>query len=349
MGQYQRLLPPLLSLSKPRHTLSSSMRQILLLLAFLGLSKASLFQARSGHWELCQYQKDTNGRYQLGSCVPSGSCDSAQQLEGENSVAEVEIWKTVVSTISRSGKVVKTVRYKVEQCSSDPRYPEQENLIADSKTFDRKICSNTAYHTDEYLVRDPKDCQRFFSCQRTLGAGGWVARHMSCAPGTHFDGARCQAGEDCVNQLHSGTSDKTNQDTTTETFRSTAVTAETTKITPANTNTTISITTTTQSPTTTTSTTTSTSTTTTTASTTTRAPATTTTIIPTTTTTTLPTTTTTTTTTSTTTTTTTSSRTTTTSTTTTTTSTTTTTTVTTTSTPTTITTRAPATKEMTPT
>merc|ERR1712061_909346 len=266
MGQYQRLLPPLLSLSKPRHTLSSSMRQILLLLAFLGLSKASLFQARSGHWELCQYRKDTNGRYQLGSCVPGGSCDNAQQLEGENSVAEVEIWKTVVSTISRSGKVVKTVRYKVEQCSSDPRYPEQENLIADSKTFDRKICSNTAYHTDEYLVRDPKDCQRFFSCQRTLGAGGWVARHMSCAPGTHFDGARCQAGEDCVNQLQSGTPDKTSQDTTTETFGSTEVTAETTKITPANTNTTIYITTTTQSPTTT-STTISTSTTTTTATT----------------------------------------------------------------------------------
>merc|ERR1712061_455960 len=280
------------SVSKPRHTLSSSMRQIFLLLAFVGLSKASLFQARSGHWELCQYQKDTNGRYQLGSCVPGGSCDSAQQLDGGNSVAEVEIWRTVVSTISRSGKVVKTVRYKVEQCSSDPRYPEQENLIPDSKTFDGKICSNTAYHTDEYLVRDPKDCQRFFSCQRTLGAGGWEARHMSCAPGTHFDGARCQAGEDCVNQLHSRTSDKTNQDTTTETFRSTEVTAETTKITPANTNTTIYITTTTQSPTTT-STTISTSTTTTTAttaSTTTRAPATTTTIIPITTTTTLPTT-----------------------------------------------------------
>merc|ERR1712061_684819 len=266
MGQYQRLLPPLLSLSKPRHTLSNSMRQIFLLLAFLGLSKASLFQARSGHWELCQYQKDTNGRYQLGSCVPGGSCDSDQQLEGENSVAEGEIWRTVVSTISRSGKVVKTVRYKVEQCSSDPRYPEQENLIPDSKTFDGKICSNTAYHTDEYLVRDPKDCQRFFSCQRTLGAEGWVARHMSCAPGTHFDGARCQAGEDCVNQLQSGTSDKTSQDTTTETFRSTEVTAETTKITPANTNTTIYITTTTQSPTTT-STTISTSTTTTTATT----------------------------------------------------------------------------------
>merc|ERR1711936_417715 len=32
--------------------------------------------------------------------------------------------KTVVSAISRSGKVVKTVRYKVEQCSSDLRYPE---------------------------------------------------------------------------------------------------------------------------------------------------------------------------------------------------------------------------------
>ena len=61
-------------------------------------------------------------------------------MEGGNSVTEVEIWKTVVSTISRSGKVVKTVRYKVEQCSSDPRYPEQENLIPDSKTFDRKIC-----------------------------------------------------------------------------------------------------------------------------------------------------------------------------------------------------------------
>merc|ERR1712186_79873 len=82
------------SVSKPRHTLSSSMRQIFLLLAFVGLSKASLFQARSGHWELCQYQKDTNGRYQLGSCVPGGSCDSDQQLEGENScINHIEKWK----------------------------------------------------------------------------------------------------------------------------------------------------------------------------------------------------------------------------------------------------------------
>merc|ERR1712184_95250 len=108
-----------------------------------------------------------------------------------------------------------------------------ENLIPDSRTFDSKICSNTAYHMDEYLVRDQKDCQRFYSCQRTLGSRGWVARHMSCAPGTHFDGARCQAGEDCVNQIHSGSTSATRA--------------------PESTTTTIPTTTTTMSPTTTTS------------------------------------------------------------------------------------------------
>merc|ERR1712130_1024922 len=199
----------------PKHSLFSSMRLTFLLLAFSGFSKASLFQARSGRWEVCQYQLDTNGQYQLGVCVPGTDCDSAQSLE------EVEIWKTFRSAISRSGKVVKTVRYRVERCNSELG----QNLIPDSRTFDSKICSNTAYHMDEYLVRDDRDCRRFYSCQRTLRSRGWVARHMSCAPGTHFDGARCQAGEDCVNQSHSGSTIATitSKDTTTTKLKPTTV------------------------------------------------------------------------------------------------------------------------------
>merc|ERR1712130_967282 len=202
----------------PKHSLFSSMRLTFLLLAFSGFSKASLFQARSGRWEVCQYQLDTNGQYQLGVCVPGTDCDSAQSLE------EVEIWKTFRSAISRSGKVVKTVRYRVERCNSELG----QNLIPDSRTFDSKICSNTAYHMDEYLVRDDRDCRRFYSCQRTLRSRGWVARHMSCAPGTHFDGARCQAGEDCVNQIHSGSTiaTMTSEGTTTIKLEPTTVIAD---------------------------------------------------------------------------------------------------------------------------
>merc|ERR1712012_511383 len=203
------------------HFLTCSMRLLYLLAAFLGffrVSKASLFQARSGHWEVCQYQNDSHGQQKLvGACVPGTDC---QQLKGEESHYGVETWKTFRSSISRSGRVVKTVRYKVERCNNELRDLEAENLIPDSQTFDLKICSRTAYHTDEYLVRDLEDCRRFYSCQRTLGTSnllgrlgtlgtlgttGWVARHMSCAPGTHFDGARCQAGEQCLEHVEGST------------------------------------------------------------------------------------------------------------------------------------------------
>merc|ERR1712012_1145433 len=201
-----------------KHFLSCSMRLLYILVAFFGfsrVSKASLFQARSGRWEVCQYQEDDHGQQKLlGACVPGTDC---QQLKGEESLYGVDTWKTFRSSISRSGRVVKTVRYKVERCNNELRDLEAENLIPDSQTFDNKICSRTAHHTDEYLVRDPEDCRRFYSCQRTLGTSnslgtlgtldtpGWVARHMSCAPGTHFDGARCQAGEQCLEHVEGST------------------------------------------------------------------------------------------------------------------------------------------------
>merc|ERR1712012_543458 len=208
-----------------KHFLTSSMRLLYLLVAFLGfsrVSKASLFQARSGRWEVCPYQEDSHGRQKLlGACVPGTDC---QQLKGEESLYGVETWKTFRSSISRRGRVVKTVRYKVERCNNELRDLEAENLIPDFQTFDNKICSRTAYHTDEYLVRDPEDCRRFYSCQRTLGTSnllgtlgtrGWVARHMSCAPGTHFDGARCQAGERCLEHVDGSTTRKPSTSMTT--------------------------------------------------------------------------------------------------------------------------------------
>merc|ERR1711963_146726 len=227
-----------------KHFLTCSMRLLYLLVALLGfsrVSKASLFQARSGRWEVCPYQQDGHGRQKLfGACVPGTDC---QQLKGEESLYGVETWKTFRSSISRSGRVVKTVRYKVERCNNELRDLEAENLIPDFKTFDLKICSRTAYHTDEYLVRDPEDCRRFYSCQRTLGTSnllgtlgtlgtpGWVARHMSCAPGTHFDGARCQAGEQCLEHVHGSTttepSNSRPQTTSMSTIPSTTTTSTT--------------------------------------------------------------------------------------------------------------------------
>merc|ERR1711963_24961 len=229
-----------------KHFLTCSMRLLYLLVAFLGfsrVSKASLFQAQSGRWEVCQYQVDGHGQQKLlGACVPGTDC---QQLKGEESLYGVETWKTFRSSISRSGQVVKTVRYKVERCNKELRDLESENLIPDSQTFDNKICSRTAYHTNEYLVRDPEDCRRFYSCQRTLGTSnlpgtlgklgtlgtlvttGWVARHMSCAPGTHFDGARCQAGERCFEHVDGEPSNARPQTTSMTTIPSTTTTTTT--------------------------------------------------------------------------------------------------------------------------
>ena len=99
------------------------MRLTFLLLAFLGRSKAYLFQARSGRWEVCQYKVDTNGQQgQLGVCVSGTDCHNAQQLEEENSLDQVETWKTFRSAISQSGRVVKTVRYRVARCNSELEY-----------------------------------------------------------------------------------------------------------------------------------------------------------------------------------------------------------------------------------
>merc|ERR1712212_801341 len=53
--------------------------------------------------------------------------------------------------------------------------PEQES-----------VCSSAAEVAD-YLVPDPNNCKKYFSCQR-LGSGrGWEAIHMDCGLGTAFD------------------------------------------------------------------------------------------------------------------------------------------------------------------
>jgi len=62
----------------------------------------------------------------------------------------------------------------------------QGGVLVNEAPEQESACSSAAEVAD-YLVADPNNCKKFFSCQR-LGPGrGWEATHMDCGLGTAFD------------------------------------------------------------------------------------------------------------------------------------------------------------------
>jgi hypothetical protein len=62
---------------------------------------------------------------------------------------------------------------------------DHEDCVSGNK-FDNQICVNVAQSPHNYLVPDPNDCTKFYSCQRE-GWGGWKANPMDCPHTTGFD------------------------------------------------------------------------------------------------------------------------------------------------------------------
>merc|ERR1711915_165794 len=75
---------------------------------------------------------------------------------------------------------------------------------------DNKVCDHVNYNLEQYLVDDPNDCKKFYSCVREYNGAyrmlqedasaqwAWRAYHMSCPQGTVFDGTTCQVGVTCL-------------------------------------------------------------------------------------------------------------------------------------------------------
>jgi len=62
----------------------------------------------------------------------------------------------------------------------------QCGVLVNEASEQESACSSAAEVAD-YLVPDPNNCKKYFSCQR-LGPGrGWEAIHMDCGTGTAFD------------------------------------------------------------------------------------------------------------------------------------------------------------------
>merc|ERR1712212_143750 len=56
-----------------------------------------------------------------------------------------------------------------------------------NETPEQESACSSAAEVADYLVPDPNNCKKYFSCQR-LGPGrGWEAIHMDCGLGTAFD------------------------------------------------------------------------------------------------------------------------------------------------------------------
>ena len=107
------------------------------------------------------------------------------------------------------------------------RYNVPDNSISNEEIYDNRICRQIDFATQNYLVRDARDCQKFYSCQPG-GTGAWLAYHLTCPGGTVFDGRRCQAGARCKEAGTSITEDKTTTITKATTTTTTEIATTTT-------------------------------------------------------------------------------------------------------------------------
>merc|ERR1712061_264765 len=138
------------------------------------------------------------------------------------------------------------------------KYSNNDEILFPS--FSSDICKNLDQQAPgHYLLVDPSDCKKFFSCQY-VNRSGWLAYSISCPDGTHFDGVWCVTGDKCrknknVNLEVTSTSSKpttTTSHPTTTTFHPTTTTSQPTTTTSQPTTTTSHPTTTSSHPTTTT-------------------------------------------------------------------------------------------------
>merc|ERR1712013_221148 len=133
--------------------------------------------------------------------------------------------KMLRKDVWQSGRIVDTSKTKLGICKRNdyqlPRsgkfVPNDLQEVAENKVEDEivfpmghnTICKDVNFNSEGYLVKDPEDCTKFYSCQRGFNGAyktvvnsekwEWLAYHMECPVGTVFDGERCQIGFVCQN------------------------------------------------------------------------------------------------------------------------------------------------------
>jgi len=175
-------------------------------------------------WEVCQYQVDTFGREHEQVCVPSKDCVDLPLLPKLYAVVAVLTRKVLRKDTWQNGRVVASSKTKLGLCKrlsyQLPRagklVPNDvakliRNEVNEQVVFpigDSKVCDHVNYNLEQYLVDDPNDCKKFYSCVREYNGAyrmledgarwAWRAYHMSCPQGTVFDGTTCQVGVTCL-------------------------------------------------------------------------------------------------------------------------------------------------------
>jgi len=175
-------------------------------------------------WEVCQYQVDTFGREHEQVCVPSKVCVDLPLLPKLYGVVAVLTRKVLRKDTWQNGRIVASSKTKLGLCKrlsyQLPRtgklVPNDvakliRNEVNEQVVFpigDSKICDYVNYNLEQYLVDDPNDCKKFYSCVREYNGAyrmledgawwAWRAYHMSCPQGTVFDGTTCQVGVTCL-------------------------------------------------------------------------------------------------------------------------------------------------------
>ena len=81
-----------------------------------------------------------------------------------------------------------------------------DTAAVEAEVDEETLCSSAT--STSYLVENPTDCSRYFSCQ-SAGPGRWIANPKRCAQGTVFGpgqapGGKCDFAENVSGRCHSG-------------------------------------------------------------------------------------------------------------------------------------------------
>jgi len=181
-------------------------------------------------WEICQYQVDKyNGEHEV-KCVESDICVDFPLVPRLWGIVALVTRKVLRKDVWSDGRLVESKKTKLAVCKkltyqlpragkivSTPNLDNEEGLTSNNiveveggllfPLSHNTICNSVNFNQEEYLVRDPIDCRKFYSCQSSINGAYrvaenpkqwvWLAYPMSCPAGTVFDGDRCVAGNAC--------------------------------------------------------------------------------------------------------------------------------------------------------
>jgi len=174
--------------------------------------------------EVCQFQVDRFGGEHEVQCSKGDACVDFPLVPPASGIVALVTRKMLRKDVWQNGRNIESSKTKLGICKriryqqlprSGKFVPNKlqsvgENEVEDEIIFPmghNTICKDVNFNSEGYLVKDPNDCTKFYSCQRTFNGAYkttvnseewvWLAYHMVCPLGTVFDGERCQVGFIC--------------------------------------------------------------------------------------------------------------------------------------------------------